>query len=126
MSESEIDVEERRLQVKLGLRNGWLVGLALALGAWALDATFMVTGPVRPFTPSFLLGTLALILLGALAGWLGAVVPRAWFGALIWMGAAVGMVWVIGHVPYEGRSLMVWLADRRAHVTEMVLGFLRP
>jgi hypothetical protein len=41
-------------------------------------------------------------------------VGRAWAGLLIWLVVGVLMLLVIGHVPYEGRSLTVWLADRRA------------
>jgi hypothetical protein len=114
MADPEEEVQERRLRARLGLVNGLLTGLALALGVWALDAVFLVTGPVRLSSTSSLLGTLALVLLGGLAGWLAARVGRAWFSALVWIAVAVCMVWVIGHVPYEGRNLMVWLADRRA------------
>jgi hypothetical protein len=91
-----------------------LIGLALALGVWSLDAIFLITGPVRLSSTSSLLGALALGILGGFGGWLAARVGRGWFSALVWIAVAVCMVWVIGHVPYEGRNLMVWLADRRA------------
>jgi hypothetical protein len=114
MSSPDENVQERRLRARLGLLNGLLIGLALALGVWALDAIFLLTGPVRLSSTSLLLGGLALVILGALGGWLAARVARAWFSGLVWIAVAVCMVWVIGHVPYEGRNLMVWLADRRA------------
>ncbi|NIV31784.1 MAG: hypothetical protein GWN58_20550, partial [Anaerolineae bacterium] len=106
--------QERRLRLKFGLVSGLIIGLALALGVWTLDAIFLITGPVRLIGTGLLLGALALVLLGAFGGWLAAQVGRAWFGGLVWIGTAICMVWVIGHVPYEGRNLMVWLADRRA------------
>ena len=114
MSDPQEDVEERRLRIRLGLVNGLLIGLSLALGVWALDAIFSITAPVRLSNGSLVLGGLALVILGGLGGWLAAQVHRAWFGGLAWIAAAICMIWVIGHVPYEGRNLMVWLADRRA------------
>jgi hypothetical protein len=107
------DVQTRRLSLRLGLRNGLLIGLALALGAWAPDAISLSTSHVRLLYPSLLLGCLALLLLGGLAGWLATWFGRAFASGLIWLLAASLMAWTIGHLPYEGRSLTVWLADRR-------------
>ena len=114
MLEPDEDVLERRLRTRLGLLNGSLIGLALALGVWALDAIFLLTAPVRLGGPSLLLGALALVLLGGLAGWLAALIGRSWVSALLWLVAGWLMVLVIGHVPYEGRNLLVWLGDRRS------------
>jgi hypothetical protein len=105
---------ERRLGIRLGLLNGLLIGLVLALGAWALDAIFLFTAPVRLGGPSLLLGALAVVLLGGLGGWLAAWIGRGWAGGLIWLGIGWLMLSVIGHVPYEVRTLLVWVADRRA------------
>jgi len=107
------DAQIRRLSLRLGLRNGSLIGLALALGAWAPDAISLSTSHVRLFYPSLLLGCLALLLLGGLGGWLAAWFGRSFVGGLIWLVVAGLMTLVIGHLPYEGRSLTVWLADRR-------------
>ena len=108
------DVQMRRLSLRLGLRNGLLIGLALALGAWAPDAILLSTSHVRLLYPSLLLGCLALLLLGGLGGWLAAWLGRAFAGGLIWLLVAGLMTLVIGHLPYEGCSLAVWLADRRS------------
>ncbi len=108
------DVQTRRLSLRLGLRNGALIGLALALGAWAPDAILLSVSRVRLLYPSLLLGCLALLLLGGLGGWLAAWSGRAFVGGLIWLLVAGLMTWTIGHLPYEGRSLTVWLADRRS------------
>ena len=114
METTEQEIQERRLSLRLGLLNGLFLGLGLALGVWTSDAIFLGLSHVRLVYPSMLLGVLALVLLGGLAGWLAAWVARAWAAGLIWLGAGVLMVRVIGLVPYEGRSLIVWLADRRA------------
>jgi hypothetical protein len=114
MFSMEQEVESRHLSLRLGLLNGCLIGLSLALGVWALDALFLVTAPVRLGGLSLLLGTLALVVLGGLGGWLAAWVGRGWASGLIWLVTAWLMVLAIGHVPYEGRSLLVWVADRRS------------
>jgi hypothetical protein len=107
------DVQTRRLSLRLGLQNGLLIGLALALGVWAPDAISLSTSHVRLLYPSLLLGCLAVLLLGGLAGWLAAWLGRAFASGLIWLLVASLMAWTIGHLPYEGRNLTVWLADRR-------------
>lgn len=114
MLEPDEYILERRLTTRFGLLNGLLIGLTLALGAWALDAVFSLTAPVRLGGPSLLLGALALGILGGLGGWLAARVGRSWAGGLIWLGVGWLMVIVIGHVPYEVRTLLVWVADRRS------------
>jgi hypothetical protein len=114
MSLAQRDTQSRRVWLRLGLLQGLLVGLALALGTWAPDALAMIRGPVRAVTASLPLGLLALLLLGALAGWLAAWAGRAWASLLIWILAATLMILAIGHLPYEGRSLIIWLSDRRA------------
>jgi hypothetical protein len=113
MLPADRDSQLRRVYLRLGLQNGWLVGVALALGAWAPDAVSLIANPVRLVLPSLLLGCLALVLLGGLAGWLAAWLRRAYAGGLVWAMIAVLMTWTIGRLPYEGRSLVAWLADRR-------------
>lgn len=103
----------RRLYVRLGSRNGWLVGLALALGAWTPQAVALSAAHVRLVYPSLILGTLVLMSLGGLAGWLAARRGSGPWGGLVWFLAAGLMTWTIGHLPYEGQSLIAWLADRR-------------
>jgi hypothetical protein len=68
---------------------------------------------VRELLAPILSGILVLVLLGGLAGWLASWRGSAVWGALIWFLAAGAMIWTVGHLPYEGRSLLVWLAERR-------------
>ncbi|MGD8902033.1 MAG: hypothetical protein PVH95_08175 [Anaerolineae bacterium] len=114
MEPSEQDLQERRLSLRYGLLNGLFLGLGLALGVWTSDAIFLGLSHVRLVYPSMIAGLLALVLLGGLAGWLAAWAAKAWASALIWLGAGALMVRVIGMVPYAGRTLTIWLADRRA------------
>jgi hypothetical protein len=113
MLPSENEIEQRRLYRRLGLRSGLLIGLALALGTWLPQTIALSTAHVRHLLPPFLLGTLALVLLGGLAGWLASLRTSAVWGAVVWLLAAVGMIWTIGHLPYEGRSLTIWLTNPR-------------
>jgi hypothetical protein len=115
MAVSDQDVESRRLHLRLGLFNGLLIGLALALGVWAFDAIVLAASHVRWIVyPGLFLGSLALVLMGGLAGWLAAWVGRSWASLLIWLATGSLMMFVIGHVPYEGRTLTIWLVDPRA------------
>ena len=114
MEPMEQDLQERRLSLRYGLLNGLFLGLGLALGVWTSDAIFLGLSHVRLVYPSMIGGLLALVLLGGLAGWLAAWIARAWASALIWMGVGALMVRVMGLVPYAGRTLTIWLADRRA------------
>jgi hypothetical protein len=113
MLASDQETRLRRLSLRLGLRNGLLIGLALALGAWAPQAIALRTTHLRLLYPPLILGSLALMLLGGIGGWLAARFGNAFAGGLVWGAMAVLMSLVIGHLPFEGQSLTVWLADRR-------------
>jgi len=63
---------QRQLVRKLGLRNGLLIGLALALGALAPRVITVSRAHVQGAYLALLLGLLALLLLGGVAGWLSA------------------------------------------------------
>jgi hypothetical protein len=104
---------QRRTLIRLGLLNGLLIGLALALGAWGPQVIFLFPVPVRNLFPPLILGCATLALLGALAGGLSAWLGSSLAGALAWTGTAVLMALVIAHVPYDGYNLTAWLADRR-------------
>ncbi len=103
----------RRRVLRLGLWNGALTGLALAVGTWTLHAIPLIAYPVRGRLPSMVLGCLALLVIGGLGGWLAALAESAILSVLIWVVAGVAFTWVIGHTPYELHNLTVWLADRR-------------
>ena len=113
MSSTDRETRFQRVSLGLGLRNGLLIGLALALGTWALHVVSLTPTHVRLLYPPLILGGLALLALGGLAGWLAAWSASTLAGGLIWTGVAVLMSIVISHVPYDGHNLTVWLADRR-------------
>ena len=113
MIPADHDAQLRRISLRLGLRNGLLIGLALALGAWAPSAIALGLTRTYQLYPALFLGFLSLLLLGGLGGWLAAWWGSAFGGGLVWFLAGGLMIWLIGHLPYEGQTLAVWLADRR-------------
>jgi hypothetical protein len=113
MSPAPHDLESERLTRRLGLRNGLLIGIALALGTWIYQAISLCLAHVQAACVPLLLGFFALTLLGGLAGWLSAWRDSAPQGALVWFLLACAMTWIVGHAPHEGRNLSIWLADRR-------------
>lgn len=112
-SSADRNQQLRRLSRGLGLRVGLLTGLALALGVWAPQVITLRTAHVRHLYPPFILGSVALLLLGGLAGWLAAWFENALLSGLVWGPMAGLMTMVIGHLPYEGHTLIAWLAERR-------------
>lgn len=90
-----------------------LISLALALGAWGHDAIALSGVHLQLLYPGLIFGGLVLLLLGGVSGGLTAWLGNAFAGGLIWFLTAGLMTFMIGHLPYTGRSLLVWLLDRR-------------
>jgi hypothetical protein len=106
-------VEHSALQQRLGALSGGLTGLALAAGIWGLDAIGMRQAHMPLYYPSVLLGAAGVVAVGALAGWLAARTSRPMLGALTWLAAVILAMLIAGHLPFEGRTVLAWLADRR-------------
>ena len=98
---------------RLAVLNGLLIGLALALGTWGLEAVRVGRLSLPLYLPTLLLGVVALAALGAFVGWLTARLANTAVTVVLWLLFAVLSVLVMGHLPYTGRSLVVWLADPR-------------
>ncbi len=98
---------------RLGLLNGMLIGLAVALGA--LGPSALAAGGAAAFLwyASLLFGLLCLVALAGLTGWVTAFFHKTALALLLWTAAGVGVTAVLGHLPYEGSTLVAWLLDRR-------------
>jgi hypothetical protein len=107
------EARSRPVYRRLGLLNGLLIGLALAAGAWGLEALRVVQLPFRLYLPTLVLGMLFLTLLGAAVGWLTSRLDRAWITIPLWLAFAVVAILTLGYLGYYGRSLVIWLADPR-------------
>ena len=97
--------------LNLGFLSGALAGGALALGAYASDAVAVGASHVRLVYPSLVAGSITLVALGGLGGWVAAKLGKAWASMLVWLVTAGLMMLLIGHLPYEGRTLTMWLSD---------------
>jgi hypothetical protein len=97
----------------LGLVNGLLIGLAVGLGAWGAEALRVTRLPVPLYAPTLILGLIAATLLGGLTGWLTARLARPILTVLLWVIVAIVSMYLINYLPYQGRTLVAWLADPR-------------
>ncbi len=98
---------------KLGVLNGVLIGLALALGTWGLEALSLIRLPVPLANGSLILGTLMLTMLCGLTGWLTSRRDWAWLTVILWTIMGVIASLLIGYQPSIGRTMAVWLVDLR-------------
>lgn len=97
----------------LGLFNGLLIGLALALGAWGLAAFTQSGLPTRMPVSGFVLAGVLVILVTAATGWLTARFAKGWLTVILWLFAAVLVVLIISYETSYIRTFLIWLADRR-------------
>jgi hypothetical protein len=111
--EGSPEAHTRPVYRRLGLLNGLLIGLALALGAWAFDAIRVAGLPFPLAMLTILAGSLVLVALCGFAGWLTSRLAKSWLSAVLWFLTGIVATLVIGYQPYNGRTWVVWLADRR-------------
>ncbi len=107
MATTELNIQ------KPALINGLLIGLSLASGAWGIQVFTLATTPVPLQYPSLILGSMLLIGLGGVTGWLTGRLSKPSMVAVVWMITAVITTQIINFQPFYGRTLTVWLADRR-------------
>lgn len=107
------DAQRELVYRQLGLFNGFLIGLALAVGAWALQAASLAQLPVPLQHLSLTLGGVTLVAVNGFVGWLTSRLGKMGLTLLFWLGASVCTSLVIGYQPYYGRTLAVWLTDFR-------------
>lgn len=98
---------------RLGALNGLLIGLALGLGAWGLEMVRVSRLPLPLAVPTLVLGVMLLMLLGGITGWLSARIAHNVVTVILWVLAGVAVVFVLGYLPFYGRTLVTWLADPR-------------
>lgn len=97
----------------IGLVNGLLLGLALALGVWGVAGYTQASLPIRMPIAGFILAAVLVVIFTGSAGWLTARFGKGWFTVVAWLLTAGLIVLVIGYESSHIRTLLVWLVDRR-------------
>jgi hypothetical protein len=111
LPEQEVDIHSAF--PRIGLLNGLLIGLALALGVWGLEAINLLGVPIPLQYPSLIVGSILLVALCALAGWISGRFEQNAIVLLIWLVAGILTTLVVAFQPTIGRTLTIWLADFR-------------
>lgn len=102
------NIDRTRLENRrLGLGFGFLMGLAYIAGTWGLDAYEMTAASAMLPWLRLALGSLLVVPLCMLAGWLVAQADSALVGLVTWLLMAVPLNYWVGHVPYEVASWVV-------------------
>ncbi len=97
----------RRSFFSAGTAYGLLFGLLFALVTWGYDGLLLQrSGADMPWA-KLTLGLPLSALAGILMGFLGALVDRAWFSALLGGGVGCFLSLLAGHLPYEGASRVI-------------------
>lgn len=102
-----------RLRLWLGALNGLLLGTAVAVGAWGTEWSRLRALPVANPYGSLALGSVLLLFLFTLVGWLTTRWRIAWLTVLAWVATAVVAVITIAHTTTTLQTAVFWLLDRR-------------
>lgn len=97
----------------LGLLNGILIGLALALGAWGFSTYTELSLPTKTPVAGFFLAGFLVIVISGTVGWLTARSGNVVFTVLLWLLAAGLSVLIIGFEATYIRTFFIWLNDSR-------------
>jgi hypothetical protein len=94
-----------------GLIYGLIFGMGFAAVFWLPDMFQLLQASVYLAWAKLPIGLITCLPLGMFAGWLAARSGRAWVGTLIWVIAGAGIMWIAGHIPYDGVSFIASLGD---------------
>lgn len=97
----------------LGLLNGLMIGLALAVGAWGYSAYTELSLPTKIPVAGFIMAGLLVVGISGVAGWLTARLGSVIVTVLIWLLAAGLFVLIIGFETTYIRTFFIWLTDSR-------------
>ncbi len=98
---------------RLAVLNGLLIGLAISLAYWGPKVMVLLDLPVPSVYPGIILSSLLIILLCTVVGWLSGIMGKGWVTALAWLGTAVTVTLLLGHIPLISQNWWGWLADSR-------------
>jgi hypothetical protein len=111
------DLEETetspRTFARLGMLNGFLIGVGAVLGLWGLQVYALRSLPLAQKYTSVILAAVLVLVLCGFVGWLTARLRQTAVSVLLWLGTAVLITLIATYQPYQISSLAAWLADAR-------------
>ncbi len=107
------DLRTRRLLLLAGSAYGIVFGLSFAVFAWGYDAYLLAASEAALPWSKLVFGLPLALVIGGLAGWLGALSPSVVVAVVVWAAASGLMAMIAGHIPFEGGNLALWFVDER-------------
>lgn len=111
LESNELGAEVRNR--RLGLVNGLLIGLAIAIGAWGIQAIGQSKIPTNIGYGGFIIAAVLVLIVAGLVGWLTARIGKTPLTLLIWLVASILFSAIISIQSSQIRTLTVWLRDNR-------------
>lgn len=102
-----------RFLVSAGTAYGVVFALSFALMAWGRDALLLASAEAHLAWLNLILGLPSALIICALAGRLTGSFSNAAVSVSAWTVAGVLLAMIAGHIPFEGRTLFVWLTEAR-------------
>jgi hypothetical protein len=103
----------RRLFLAAGTAYGIVFALTFALSTWGYDTLRLMAANANLPWAKLVLGLPLSLAVCVLIGNLSATFPQPAVSVGLWTVAGALLGLIAGHVPFEGRNLVVWLVDRR-------------
>jgi hypothetical protein len=109
----KIQLRPLRAHRRDGLLSGGICGVAFALTAWGIDAAQFLGIPADMVWIRLVVGTIAVVGVGAVVGLIVAWIDRGLVGLIAWALGGVAFGWIGAHILFEGASLAAGIIDPR-------------
>lgn len=104
-----VDPTIRQEKAQLGMRFGFIAGLAFIFAAWLPDALELMNAHAMMPWAKMILGALPVLVIFTFIGWYTARMDKALLNILLWILTSAAAGWFGGHLPYEGLTWMLRL-----------------
>ena len=103
----------RTVLLRAGAGYGMLFGLGFALFVWGYDALALSQSLADMAWAKLLIGLPCLLIIGGIAGTVGAWSSSTLFTTGMWAVTMAGIGWIAGHIPFTGISWLAGVIDPR-------------
>ena len=103
----------RTVLLRAGAGYGVLFGLGFALLVWGYDALALSQSAADMAWAKLLIGLPGLLIIGGIAGIIGAWTPSTLVTTGVWAVTMAGIGWLAGHIPFNGMSWIAGVIDSR-------------